>query len=267
MGGTRATLEVISPEQAQRYVDEQAPNRRLRQAHIDQMARDMEHGRWRTNGETVKFYEDGRLADGQNRMLACVKAGVPFATWVVRGLTEPDRDAVDKNIARSLADTLTLRGASNSGTLASAIGWYTRLVKATGGVLPARTNYPTEAEADALMGSTMIRESTERVATAHQKAGLKVGRPGLFAALHCLFTERYGDVADTFFDQVILGAGLVVDSPAFMLRARVGAGQKYTSTELAAMTIKAFTAMRTGQKISLLRWIRSGKNTEGFPSL
>jgi len=49
---------------------------------VDQYARDMLAGHWPLAGEGIRFDEADQLIDGRHRLRACVKAGVPFQTYV-----------------------------------------------------------------------------------------------------------------------------------------------------------------------------------------
>ena len=46
----------------------------------------MQNGEWKLNGKSICFDWNGRLLNGQHRLSAVVRSGVPLTTLVVRGL-------------------------------------------------------------------------------------------------------------------------------------------------------------------------------------
>lgn len=112
---TVPTIEItdLTPALAEKFLAEQAPNRRKKLGKIRQFARDMTEGRWRFTGEAVKFDTEGRMIDGQNRCQAVIDCGVTVRVLVIRGL-EPDTQAVmDAGTPRSTRDALTFAGHTN----------------------------------------------------------------------------------------------------------------------------------------------------------
>lgn len=121
-------VRTITPQDAEQLLELNTHNRRLRPSHIDWLARQMRSGDWKLNGESVKIGRtpDGTdtLLDGQHRLEACVKAGVPFTTLVVTGLPADTQDTVDRGSARTLSDAFSLDGypdANNLTALAAAM--------------------------------------------------------------------------------------------------------------------------------------------------
>lgn len=108
-------LVTVTPSLAQRWL-ETVPDyqRKIKARKIDAYARDMAAGNWRLTHQGIAFDEDGRLADGQNRMHAIVKSGVPVAMYVFRGLSREAIQQVDTGKARTVADALKVGGASVS---------------------------------------------------------------------------------------------------------------------------------------------------------
>ena len=72
-------------------------------------ARDMEKGHWQLNGEPIKFYVDGSLADGQHRLSAIISSGASIQSVVLRNLPL-NISLHDRGRNRSTTDTLILDG-------------------------------------------------------------------------------------------------------------------------------------------------------------
>mgnify|MGYP003335415932 FL=1 len=87
--GLDITVEVITPEQAHDYLLNNAKHRPIKEKKVAEYMAEMRDGQWKLNGKTVCFDSTGRLLNGQHRLSAVVRSGVPLTTVVVRGL-DPD---------------------------------------------------------------------------------------------------------------------------------------------------------------------------------
>lgn len=114
-----AKVETITPEIAKTMLGENVNNRRISRDNVNLFAREIRNGEWRFNGEAIKFGKDGRLLDGQHRLLAVIAADKPLTTLVIRGLEDETQQTMDSGKTRTLGDVLTLRGEKNSTQLAS----------------------------------------------------------------------------------------------------------------------------------------------------
>jgi hypothetical protein len=102
----RVVRELITVERANELWQRRAPNRSVAPGAVDRLASDMTAGRWELNAETIKISSDGRLVDGQHRIAACIKSGMPFHTFVAYGV---DRYAeVDICRTRGVSDALII---------------------------------------------------------------------------------------------------------------------------------------------------------------
>jgi len=95
------TQEKITPDMAQEYLKFNTENyRSLSKDRVISYASDMKNGRWQFNGESIKFSENGQLIDGQHRLQAIIRAGVPVDMLVIRGVKD-DVDIYDIGAQRS----------------------------------------------------------------------------------------------------------------------------------------------------------------------
>lgn len=102
-------------------------NRPSKPTNIKRYAGDMVAGEWVLTGDSLKFSQDGVLRDGQNRLMACVRAGVPFETHVVFGIDDMSFDRMDRGKVRDASDVLAILGVKNSHTIAAAVAWAHRI--------------------------------------------------------------------------------------------------------------------------------------------
>lgn len=98
-------------------------NRPRRSNSVKQYADDMMGGRWRLTGDTVKFGKSGILRDGQHRLAACVRAGVPFETFVLFGIEDDAFAVIDTGRKRQGDDTFSVAGIPNASSAAAAVRW------------------------------------------------------------------------------------------------------------------------------------------------
>ena len=97
------TQERITPETAQKYLEKNTNNyRKMNLTRVSCYATDMKAGKWQYNGEGIKFAKNGILLDGQHRLAAIVKAGVPVDMLVIRDI-EDNVNVYDIGSSRSLA--------------------------------------------------------------------------------------------------------------------------------------------------------------------
>src|SRR4051794_26652549 len=76
----------ITPDQAKELLVRNTNNRRQKDRAIAEYARAMRTGAWQVTNQGLGFDKKGTLADGQNRLLACIEADTPFTTLVATGL-------------------------------------------------------------------------------------------------------------------------------------------------------------------------------------
>src|SRR5882724_12528290 len=68
----------------------------------------------------VKLDHEGRVRDGQNRLHAIVRAGIPVRSVVARGVSEDAFDVMDTGRSRNAADVLHIHGFPSPNALAAA---------------------------------------------------------------------------------------------------------------------------------------------------
>ena len=104
----KVTEEIITPDLAARYLENQRQNRNVSNVHVASLATEILRNSFRVTHQGIAFDKDGRLADGQHRLLAIIRAGRPVKMLVFRGLTEEDIEAIDKGRKRNAADELRM---------------------------------------------------------------------------------------------------------------------------------------------------------------
>ncbi len=115
--------EWITPEEAEQMLAKNWPsNRKMSQAVIDGYVNDMENGNWCWYvGNTIVVSEDGYLLDGQHRLAAIVKSGIPTMMLVVRNVPDEAFDFIDGGKKRLASDFIDCPQASFVTALAKAV--------------------------------------------------------------------------------------------------------------------------------------------------
>jgi hypothetical protein len=108
----RMAIMAVGPKQAAKWLEQNESNRRIRDSLVQQYARDMKAGRWRTNHQGIAVTDDGALLDGQHRLSAIVESGctIDFVVFFYRRVTPEDVVTIDGGCARSAHDQATIVG-------------------------------------------------------------------------------------------------------------------------------------------------------------
>lgn len=102
---------LITPEMAEEFLTHNIRNRNIRLPYVDELATYMRQGKWDVTHQGIAFYEDGTLFDGQHRLHAIIKAGIPVKMMVTYGIPLATTHA-DTGLKRSEADLVKLMGNS-----------------------------------------------------------------------------------------------------------------------------------------------------------
>lgn len=260
-------VEKITPERAKELLAT-TRNRKVKPGHVARLARDMTSGNWRSNSVAhVATTPDGEvMIDGQHRMMAVIASDTTVEMIVIYGESLHDQEVLDTGKARTLADTLTLRGEVNCNGLAAAIGWYWRRERGY------YVSYPTLSIAEGLQVLSehpALRQSLQPVRAVSRQMKVPAG---LAACLHYEMTRIDPDSAADFWDKIDRGLDLHEHHPIYLLRGRLIANATATQAKVdtpvvQALIIKAWNAYIRGDDVRTLKWSRGGAHPEAFPEL
>lgn len=255
----------VTPQLAETWLSRNPNNRNLRRAVVDSYARDIAAGRWRLNGESIKFGAAGHLLDGQHRLSAVIQAETAVQMVVVRHLAADVMPTVDTGAKRSYGDALKLAGEENTATLAAvvrrAVMWERGQRTNTGAIRPTALEMN-----DFLERHPEVRASAELASRLGSRERLPASVIGL---CHFLFAKIDYDEATWFMLRVADGDGIPATDPIAVLRNRViklrVSGGRINETEGLALTIRAWNAHRAGETRSKLQMPKGGLTNENFP--
>ena len=100
----------IGPLEAQRLLEHNTANRKMVQRTIDRYTRDIAHERFDLSNDAISIYTSGKLATGQHRCAAVIKAVRPFVSLVLLGLPEAAAVKLDQPVPRKAYQNLHILG-------------------------------------------------------------------------------------------------------------------------------------------------------------
>lgn len=117
-------LVTITPQMAELMLEKNIANRKVNQANVNRIAADMATGNYKLNGETIKISTNGEILDGQHRLLASVKSGMSFQTYIVYNVEREAVGTIDMGKGRSVADSLNVMGCNIKSGIIPAMNFY-----------------------------------------------------------------------------------------------------------------------------------------------
>lgn len=252
----------ITPAVAASLLEGNTSNRRLSNNTVKAYADLMERGAWKLNGEAIKVAKNGLLLDGQHRLEAVIRSGASIECLVITNLENEIFDTLDQGKKRGMADVLSIQGELSTNVLASVL----RALcchEMNPNNPPLQSSIPIDIQEDYFLRNPDVRIYTTKCQRVKHILECSVG-----GSLWYLFSQRSQDEADTFFERIIDGVGLAVDSPIRILRERLMMNRASNTAKaprkvLAALVVKAWNSYRLGKKIKQLHW-REG---EDFPQI
>jgi hypothetical protein len=110
----QTSIETITPNIAHAYLERNIMNRRPLERAVAKLATDMSKGNWYLTGDTIKFDNEGVLIDGQHRLMAVIRCGLPQQFLVVRNVAKEAKIATDTGKPRTLSNVLEFDNCKNS---------------------------------------------------------------------------------------------------------------------------------------------------------
>lgn len=257
----------LTPEMAMQLLDMNTLNRPISDQHVQRIANQIESGKWKFNGDTIKVSSDNAVLDGQHRLWAVVNSKIPVETIIVHGIERDAFATIDTlRRPRSGADTVALSGTTrHRNVVASALGWLVRWQRDCIDNYRAPQNRIENSDIEeAFKAHPGIVNAVERAS--HLRHMIN---PAIVAFLYYVMTNRNPNLAEQMMTTLENPAGVSADDPFFRLRARFTA-ERHKRREpemMIALTIKAANAAHRGQRPELLAWRNQGKAAEPFPVL
>lgn len=233
---TPAHLMAVTPTVAQAWLGYNWRNRNQREAGKRDYSADMAEGNFAINGTTITFSRplsagededipEGKpvLMDGQHRLEACVRSGVPFVTYVAWGIDPGVRQTIDSGIKRTFGDVLAMRKETNSIVLASIVRKAHAWDHGDQHLIMRKVPATNTQLADFLAEHPELRRSAQIASRTHADFQLSTGhalRQSVTGLAHYVLMRADEERAPEFFARLGDGTQLATNHPLMALRRR-----------------------------------------------
>jgi len=104
----KTEIRTITPEESAILLEGNTGNRPVRATRVNMLAEAISRGEWMLTHQGIAISDNGRILDGQHRLLAIVKSGIPVRLAVTTGVDEAAFSAIDVHDKRTNADALQM---------------------------------------------------------------------------------------------------------------------------------------------------------------
>ena len=245
----------ITPSIAADWIARNTRNRPVRQAMVMRYSEDMAARRWRVNGSTVVMSDKGNILDGQHRLLACIRSGASFTTFVASGVPEEAFVTIDSGISRKFSDVVSILGYPDASRLSALVrGWWEYQERGKLGTT-GKERAPTTQELQ-----TMLLENTDRFLSCLRGTSgpqkLFGGGTGAWGVVWMATGDIDETDRDFFFDRLKDGQNLAAGDAIYALRRLLQndetRGRAMPPNMLLAYLIKAWNKFRGRETVEIL---------------
>ena len=245
----KTVIETISPKRAKELLDHNTDNRTIRLSAVSEYAHQMRNGHWLLTHQGIAIAPNGRILDGQHRLMAIVESGCHIKTSVSYDVDPESYRHMDDGIKRTVADRLALMGDKESNRIAVAV--VTAYLKSTASLATSNNRVNADQVDDEFLDKTEAYvEVTELARQYHRRA--KIGKSSILAAF-VTYLHHSHDLGRRFVEQYFLGEGLSVGNPAYTLREATLAGRLTTEHDQYWKASAACIAHFEGRQLSTLQ--------------
>ena len=212
----------VTPSMAKDWLKTNVENRKESPTNVSHLARQIQNGKWMFNGESIKFDENGRLLDGQHRLIAVITAEKSIDTAVAFGIPRSAFHTMDTGKNRSASDVLSAKGYKIPNVLAAVSRQLLALESGDKSLLNENTIRRSRFDNEDIMSYIVENPDIETIVTeafnTWQKMTLKIVSSSVFCTMYYLFYKRHAANARQFMESVALGTGLEQGSATWALR-------------------------------------------------
>lgn len=254
----------ITPSMAMDWLETMVVNRRLSQSIIDAIARDIRAGKWRINGDPIRFDTKGHLIDGQHRLWAIIEASKSVDSYVVTDIHPSAMSTIDTGKRRSFSNHLEICGHTLYATCVAAM---------------VRLLWVESIGSEALDSGHLVPTHQELMLLHRQNPGLLASAEitmmspflvshSIVAYAHYKMDKINHKTATDWAHFLTSGEGFTKNHPVLHLRNRFIAvrnsnNKRLRRVEILALCYKSWNYMRNGKTCRSLRWAEA----EAMPTL
>lgn len=255
----RVVRELITPDRASELLMMNTANRPVRQGLVARYANDMINGRWNSEtGETIKVNRRGQLPDGQHRLHAVIKAGVPIVMYIAYDVANDAFEVIDSGLRRQAKDVLYIAGATNPTRLAALIGKYYNLKRGVSSLSNQDTAITSAMVLDIYESNADLWISILNQSESWYDACNKIIPPSIIGGYYAYLREIDEDDAYNFFQQ-LCGKEYSIFPAIMLLKDKMIqdkiSNKKMLRTYRHALIIKAWNFYRKGKEVKILKYL------------
>lgn len=245
-------LVKVTPAMAEEWLGKNTHNRNVRQASVSAYARDMIAGHWHVTADPIKFTADGTLLDGQHRLLAVIKAGVPVEMFVAKGIDADAQRVMDTGAKRSPGDMLKLDGYLNANHLAAAARF--AMTYQTGVEVRNQPTAPTNSEISEFVSENPdLAEAVAAAGYYRNTIDIPVSVTGV---AWWVLIRLDSEACESFFASIATSATSGAGDPRSTLIQRLASarrqGERIPQTAQLSMVFRVWNAWRKGNSLQKL---------------
>lgn len=254
------TIETITPELAKEYLKQNDGNRPIQKRVVEKYATDMSLNKWMVSTQGIGFDINGRLVDGQHRLLACIKSNKPFVTMVARGLQPEVFKVIDIHFKRTGGQIAGIAGVKNSNNMMACLNAVLMFKECAGKETISHSaimKYSDATRLDILLADIDSFDASCKAArSAYDKC--RVLNQAAMSGIHYIASKVHPEMADSFVDGLGSGLGMEENDPRLALRNRMidraAKIHKERFEWIMVLHIYAWNAFIKGRSLKKLVW-------------
>ena len=264
-------------ERAEMALENNTHNRGISTMNVNILIDSIKAGYWDDSVSKICFADDGSLSDGQHRLVACIKCGIPIRALVTWGVSCTAQNVIDRRGTRKLKDDMEIAGYKNVKALAG----LTRLsyFKEKGVDVKTLVAYGrSTAIADVVLFNYFLAHQDQiieeqRLAESIRRRVKDLSIPAEVLNILSVEFDKINKLdAETFWSRLSAGYADYEGDPIFLLRKRLVENTKSTTNKIpkivmAALIIKAWNFYEKGESIKNLSYRSGGSSPEAFPEI
>lgn len=257
-------IAYLTPEIAELLLNRNPENRSKRPWHIEEMAEDIDQGRFEFTGQSIVISRCGLLNDGQNRCEAVALAGKPIELVFVFGVDREARKRMDIGRVRTVGDFLGMDGVSSANNFAAAANYILKITR-YGKIPTGLSQRISKAEVTAF-AMDMLDELAVSFRVCKVPGHGRIAPLSLLMTAHFLFSKVSPRDADAFLEDLIRGTDMEAGDPVFVVRDKLmDSTKRLNQNEKLKSLFMAWNNRRVGKKVASLT--HSIKRHEKLPEL
>jgi hypothetical protein len=201
--------QLVTPQIAKMYLNNNDGNRRVSSPRLLMYCDDILNGRWKEDtGECIKISVTKKVIDGQHRLLAIVKTGVPLNLHIALDVNDDVFDVIDTGKSRNATDVFKIANIKHESSIPSIIATYNILVenrKFGSQIHKSKTN---AMLLEQYYENGLFWQNVAKKAHSWYLAYAKILTPSFIGSFFAYFYELNQNKAESFINQLTTGIGI-----------------------------------------------------------